>query len=186
MSDLEHQARPILEPMIKGRPVALSTIQQTVIAKWMMKTAVTQEFALQRSPRFFRPTDRRALYRDGALPKDALVSLGLYSGTYSIWSMQTPLAGESREGSAKVAISSYATTLVIGRLAMQLFAFRTVGNRHPMLLRIPGKDAAVNVWPTTLVDQRWPKPVYFLTRASSRLHSGPTRLIFFHVECELQ
>ena len=43
MSDLEAEAKPILEQMFDDKPISLDQKQQEIIARWLMKTAMVYD-----------------------------------------------------------------------------------------------------------------------------------------------
>src|SRR5947209_1921827 len=81
MSALETTAKPLLEPMLWGKPVALAVEEQTIIARWATKTAIVVQSL---DP----PSDARPLVRaqwlidgTGSAPQTR-VALARYTGPH--------------------------------------------------------------------------------------------------------
>lgn len=63
MSTMEKDARPLLEPMLHGRPRQLSPADQRLLATWAVKTLMTFEYTLPDAHRVaIKREDYRALY----------------------------------------------------------------------------------------------------------------------------
>jgi len=68
MSRLEYLARPILQPMMTGKPRTLSAEDQLILVRWLMKTAMMMEFVPDAIPMFFQSRDRRGFFESFAIP----------------------------------------------------------------------------------------------------------------------
>lgn len=71
MSTLEVRARPLLAPMILGKPHPLSMAQQLTVATWATKTAIVCERSLSTPSRTFNP-DQCAIVREHDQPPGLL------------------------------------------------------------------------------------------------------------------
>jgi hypothetical protein len=78
MSQLEAQAKPLLEPMFNGEPVTLEPDKQTVLATWTVKTLMMLDL-WGANPEAFSPAHHQQL-RSGTPPSDAVVLLAFVDG----------------------------------------------------------------------------------------------------------
>lgn len=69
MADVEGEAKPILEPMISGKPCMLSLGDQLNVATWATKTAIVLEYV--RSDLFVTTEAERRVIADDRRPPDA-------------------------------------------------------------------------------------------------------------------
>ena len=75
MSRLETAAKPVLERLLTGSPLALSVDQQHVVAQWFVKNAVLHDWLLSPPERTANDAHRRDV-RHGRLPVGWQVLLG--------------------------------------------------------------------------------------------------------------
>jgi hypothetical protein len=68
MSRLEMAAKPILEPMMRGEPVALAEAQQRILTQWLTLKMMVWEQTDPRA-RLFKRTETLAFARDRSLPE---------------------------------------------------------------------------------------------------------------------
>ncbi|MEU7823041.1 hypothetical protein [Catellatospora sp. NPDC049133] len=147
MSKLDDQVRPLLEPMILGKPTTLSALDQLTVATWAAMKAAVFEFAWDNPP-VYEQADREIIRTQQRPPATVRVALA------AIQSQGFPLRAISR-GIVGGGRAAQCLTLQIGCLVMQILGgplagahgFHTVGGVRPR---------HVMVYPPALSGQRWP------------------------------
>lgn len=81
MSDLESRCAPILKPMLRGQSQGLSLEQQTLLAQWATKTAMTLDQTVPPDMRVFSPDECKQLVERELPPPGTGVQLAHYAGT---------------------------------------------------------------------------------------------------------
>jgi hypothetical protein len=81
MSDLESKCAPLLKPMLKGEQRGLSLKQQTLLAQWATKTAMTLDQTVPLEMRGFSPDEGKQLMDRELPPPGTGVQLARYAGT---------------------------------------------------------------------------------------------------------
>ena len=81
MSDLESKCAPLLKPMLKGEQRGLSLKQQTLLAQWATKTAMTLDQTVPLEMRVFSPDEGKQLMDRELPPPGTGVQLARYDGT---------------------------------------------------------------------------------------------------------
>jgi hypothetical protein len=160
MSDLETAAKPIIQPLMHGKPGTITSVEQMVIARWLVKTSMNYELLRGRSPRYFKPQDYKALIQHGAVPEELLVFLGRYVGRHTLTASDhaAPILFGANTPHATTQ-DGYTVTLTIGQLAMQLFSFRRPKDYDGHIdVTVPGtwRRSTIEIWPSTLGDRTWP------------------------------
>lgn len=84
MSQLEEEARPLLEELAAGRPVALPETDQAALAKWFCKNAILHDH-LQSAPQRVIAPEQRAVLASGVVPGGWQVHLGVIDDGGSNW-----------------------------------------------------------------------------------------------------
>ena len=157
--------QPLFRPMMQGRAVLLTVPQQRTICEWLLKTTIMYEFATGRSPRFFKPIDRKAFYESRYIHQDTFMYLGRFKGTHSLWSTDADVTLTVRPNTTQAApMPAYTATFVLNQLALQIFSFRRPEqeNRSRISIKIPGDwdTAQLRVFPPWR-DCRWPPEFAF-------------------------
>jgi hypothetical protein len=164
MSDLENEVKPIIRPMFRGGKQSLSASDRLVIARWLTKTAMTYELSARFPTRYFKPSDRRAMYTHRTIPDGTVMFLARYVGKHSVVARAgradlTFASGTPRELHA----NGYTATFGIGQLALQVFSIRRPEQFNmPIKVTIPGRwdSATVEIWPQSrLGNMDWPPRV---------------------------
>lgn len=155
MSDIEGEAKPILEPMIIGRPCTLSLEDQLSVATWATKTAMVLEYI--RSDLFVTTEEERRVLAGGHRPPDGFrVRLAAMKavGEQGLRIATFVASSDSSEGVP----DTLCTTVVIGCLVVQVWGGSGSG---PTDLQRPGivMDEAAMVWPPVPGQVTWPPRV---------------------------
>jgi hypothetical protein len=74
MSRLEARAKPLLEPMLDGKPATLAPDGQALLAAWTVKTLMMLD-VWRPDPEAFSHAHHQQLYRSGAPPADTVALL---------------------------------------------------------------------------------------------------------------
>lgn len=122
MSDLESTVEPIITPMIKpGTARALDVAHQTVLAAWMMKTAMVAEPLSPMRPHYYTPAERQFLMDRLTPPAGVRIWIGRYRGRFRCHSSADHLRSPKPGG---LLLPGYCSTFAVGHLAFQVFSYR--------------------------------------------------------------
>jgi hypothetical protein len=164
MSDLENSVKPIFEPMMRGLRKTLTTDEQRTIARWLLKTTINYEFARERSPRYFKPRDRKAFFESRFIPADTFVYIGRFKGTHALWVTDEDITLTLSPGTPRAEpMHGYTATFVIGQIALQVLSLqRPKDFRGAFSLQIPGQwnTAQFHIWPAAR-ECEWPPEFAF-------------------------
>lgn len=152
MSRLERRAKPILRSMIESNPpiaMPLSASDRTLIALWLLKTAMVWDFVLPNTPYFIE--DERRMVAAQKIPETIQVWAGRYSGRGFLHQSHNPLQMFSIEGSGvkPTQMTSFGFTFTMGHLTLQLHYLRRkqgVQMKGMLTNSSPG-DRLLEVWP---------------------------------------
>lgn len=155
MSDLETEARPLLTPLILGRPEGLNVPAQRVIAAWTVKTAMMFQFTLP--PAKAVPAEQyRWFYEHRRPPPSSHIWVAGYSGPHVAsyrhhgFRMESP----SRPVAPDM-VNGYSATLSIGQLVLHWFN-HTLSGDFVLGSRGEGIENLGRIWPTTGGLVVWP------------------------------
>jgi len=169
MSRLEDAAKPIMLPLMLGQPGELDQRCQTVVAQWMIKTAMMIDCTKSSGgQRFFTPVDFQRFLESRWIPSVTMIHLARVRFPKPVLKMRTyhlPLL--MPVGTKTTAVDGYVATLAIHRLALQLFVCRTPEDFDGLLrLSLPRDwpQASITIWPAVPTRIHWP-PVYVLDEA---------------------
>jgi hypothetical protein len=151
MSTLETEAKPLLSPMIEGKPMGLSAREQKLAATWAAKTAAM--LGLTHSKRPVVPAaDVAALFATREPPRNTYVWIGAYEGEWSGW-YSGDVIGLGPRGNPHGFASC--TTLVLGRLVFQLLGHDLPEPMTPV--SAPEADRlSIQIWPDPRPLVSWP------------------------------
>lgn len=163
MSNLENQARPIIQTLMSSTAsFALDLYQREIAARWTLKTAMVFE-AVGGTGWFYNIKDRSVL-RSGQIPSGytafwAARCINL-NGAYSAANNMFESAARETDG-----VCGHVTTLAIGTLALQVITVRPSAMvPRNAIITIDGANVepwpkvAAQLWPPT-VDFNWPPPI---------------------------
>ena len=155
MSRLEYLARPILQPMMSGKPQTLSEEDQLILMRWLMKTAMMMEFVPDAIPMFFQSEDRRGFFESFAVPDNTVMVLArLYTKTFDFRTRSHDIKGKYLvDGLSDY--RAFIITFAIGQAVMQVFSVGRVAVPHacllsplaPVGLPVCWKDVDFQIWP---------------------------------------
>ena len=157
MRQLEGDIAPLMEPMaVDGRLTLLDDSRRALLAAWCVKTAMVHEFLDRDRIKYFTPAERlhAATYREP--PEGVRIWLGFFNDATKLHSC--PVVNRLKAGS--LAPTSYALTLVAGKVLLQMLAVRDVQmakeSTRPRLDGVP-PGMLIEVWPRSSpgLDQ-WP------------------------------
>jgi hypothetical protein len=146
MSQLEAQAKPLLEPMFDGEPMTLRPDEQAVLAAWTVKTLMMLDL-WRPDPEAFSPAHHQQL-RSGTPPLDAAVLLAFVDGpTRHAFYAYALLGQQSTE--------LHRLTMNVGRFVGQV---RLLGAGAAVQYGSVARRSAVQVWPLGADPVDWPPP----------------------------
>ncbi len=165
MSRLESAAKPILKPLMEGKPTVLTQNEQLIIARWFIKTSIMYELSQRkREPCFFTGKECQELFKSLSVPLHTAMFLARYNGTRAGRIVDAQVSLEARGASGSEMHDGYSITLAIKQLALQLFTFRWPKKLDFRQLAIPDTHnwagAVLPFWPIP-ADLSWP-PTLFL------------------------
>lgn len=151
MSDLENLARPTIGSLVQDISTSLDKEQQKIIVQWSYKTSMVMESMSRRHQVPFYTDDERSGLRSGSrLPFPGHVWLARYGGTYDVASFGMHIRNDAPGKAA--AIHGYVSTILAGRLAIQLLTFHVpedYGDRPIPIQPYPAPwgECLIPVWP---------------------------------------
>lgn len=151
MSELETEAKPLLTPMIQGKPMGLSRREQRLAATWAAKTAMMLAFT-HPERRALPDAHLHWLYAQGEPDPHVVIWIGAYAGDWSGWYSGEILGLGPRERPEGFA---YCSTCLLGSLVFQVLGHDL--NEAMAPLAAPEADRlSVQIWPDTRALVRWP------------------------------
>lgn len=167
MSQLEAQAKTILTPMILGeqRAVILSPRQQTVLARWALKTAIMTDF-FPDDP--LVPADWYPGVRTHAYPPDQCLIWTAASGSPSaavhLHRMRATGASLTIDGSGDMQAEGFNITFNIFRAIFQVIGY--VGMPMPRSSSVPEEKGTHRLWPPLHEPVSWPRDAMAMSHDS--------------------
>ena len=160
MNDLEQLARPFLEPLIQGSPVALDNEQMTIVAQWITLKCFISEH--ERSNNALTPLDDRlALKRQGKIP----AYYRIYSASHNVG----PKTGMTRHSNCMFFNSEdflnppvdtpkniQVISLVLGCAFFYIVASRVPNFGDFVAHLVNPKLAGRRIWPQMHFEMVWP------------------------------
>jgi hypothetical protein len=146
MSQLEAQAKPLLEPMFDGKPMTLGADEQAVLAAWTVKTLMMLDL-WRPDPKAFSPAHHQQL-RSGTPPSNAAVLLAFVDGpTRNAFYAYSVLDQQPTE--------LHRLTMNVGRFVGQV---RLLAAGAAVQYGSVAKRSTVQVWPLGTDPVDWPPP----------------------------
>ena len=129
MSRLEKEVKPIIIELMKGNNLLLTSSMKLVLSKWLLKTCSLYDYT-KNGRSFFNSAERKHLFEQGLIPRNAHISAARYVGDSRQHSNRaTGMRGQIhrttfRSPDKKTAVEGCWITIVIEQAAFQLFALR--------------------------------------------------------------
>jgi hypothetical protein len=158
MRKLESETKPIMLPLIHGKRTTLSLDDQTLLARWLIKTASAYDLVAKHTrnnlQNFFTSDERHSLMNTLSLPPDAGIFIAPYTGTIGeVFTLESHRAPPTSRKTHEYLVDthSYAGTFVIKHVAMQVFLIRrgkTLTNAN-LTFVVPEEwdGVAPQIWP---------------------------------------
>lgn len=131
MSRLEKAVEPVMAPLMLGENTKLNIDDQTLLARWFLKTIMAYDVNAKRTRDcYFTLDERMALMSALAIPPDVMVFLAHYRGNpgYNIivreGHYQEIDHALRQHDKSLPKTQGYTPTVVIKQLALQVFSFR--------------------------------------------------------------
>jgi hypothetical protein len=168
MSILQSESKPLLIPLIGGKPVTLRLKQLRILARWVAMTAMTAEF-LPPSGDPAISQGERTFVQQGGMPSNWRIWIGRYERKLwgAHWVHQTiPISGEEHTpnmtGEGRPWPNTQTSTFVVGQLYVTV-----ISSAHQRLASKWHFNARSNallrqMWPVRDRSIRWP-PLEALT-----------------------
>lgn len=168
MSAMENKSKPIIGCMFDDLTIPLDRQQQTLLSNWAVKTAMVLDSMKnpQSNPRFYLKSDCVIFRERRIIPDRVRIWIGQYSMS-ALGAYGTDVAVVFPDQS-KVGIGT-ATTIVIGHLAVQVFAMRLKPEHGDKEFEVQPKagdwdNMVVPTWPITRESVTWPPKVTFTSK----------------------
>lgn len=161
MSKLATDSKPLIGRIIEDFALSLDTSQQTLLARWTLKTAMVLDGVTKERNRFYTRSECGNLYLNSKIPDQTTVWVGRYCGSgFSLDGTEVWIDLPETPKVAKVCV----TTIVIGHLAIQSVTVH-VSPEHKDK-QIAGPILVVNgslldIWPSGTRPVNWPPPVSY-------------------------
>ena len=167
MSDLEHSSAFLIRPLIKGIPIIITPTSQRLVSRWAMKMAMVVEGTKSRSrSKFFDQSARKQFKEQDIFPLDTFIWIG--RSVTSGYLTNGADFGYTVKENGKEGFGSV-TTLVAGRLVIQVFVLRHPGTSlnetldipvrgdhwDRSLIQIQPESSLTLTWPPTFLPQPW-------------------------------
>jgi hypothetical protein len=179
MSELEQEAKPILEPLIRNTESTLDSRQQLIIATWVVKTSMV--FDIHRSPDnpFYQPVQTSHLFNNQTPPPSTFgLWIGRYYGENNAFTDGKTLNGFDTKAGRP--IKGHVQTMTFGPLVTQVLNVRMPKGQtitSPITLdTVPGEwiQATIRLWPIELKPLYWP-PTLSLNDTQGGLYTFANR-----------
>lgn len=150
MSQLESQAQPFLEPMLRGERCVLDLVGQATLAIWSVKTAMVLEALDEPDERAYTVLERQRLRTVSAVPWRS--SVWLATSIDPSYFMSTKNRHVNPEDARD--ITGVSITMAFAHVVLQVFTIRvpeTVGPSTEVTAKVRSgrwSEATVQVWPS--------------------------------------
>lgn len=157
MSRLENDARPHIEPMLRGEKQRLDSAGQGIVAVWIVKTAMVMEAQDKEDARAYSQVERRQLAELSSVPWRSAVWIAACTDPAIFLGTKTRHIGP---GAGEFLGSS--TTMSFAHISMQTFRMqvpRSVGPATTVTVDVRIGDwdnATLQIWPPRRSQVQWP------------------------------
>jgi hypothetical protein len=149
MSQLEQGAAPVLSKLIFSERVSITDSDADRLAAWAMKTSVNAAFETHKQASQLVPLDLRDHLRQHSVPPDNVTVLAFRVEGFDTKVRTRAKAVPIRKPGGRQVDTALVSTVVIGRVALQMVAHHKAGAPDP---KRPSRldEAAVILWPSGL------------------------------------
>ena len=162
MSQLEHQTRSTLAPMITGSDLSLDNDHQIAVSKWAYKTAMIFDLIGNgRSGSYFNDQDRHEFEVSKAVPTPSRVHIYMaaFNGPHVASAIDYRVYFNIRDNPRLRDAEAYCSTISVGHLVLQVFVvrhFEDLRRVKPPFSTTEWEMATVCLWPVRNSLVRWP------------------------------
>ncbi len=158
MSNLENDAKPIIENLLDDKIEFLDTSSQAILTIWAMKTAMVIEAVNPIQNWFYSYEERKLLRTISSIPKHTSVFISKcvdYQNIYSVGNDLNGLYGQDK-------VSAHVTTLGFDSIAFQVVTLRppeTVSDGTTITYDVregPWDSVLLPIWPISPISLSWP------------------------------
>ena len=175
MSTLENRNKSVIACALEDLYIPLDRQQQTLLSNWAIKTAIVLDSIknTEVNPRFYQKSDCVVFHRQRVLPPHVRIWIGRCSLS-ALGAFGTDVAIILPNG-PRIGIGT-ATTIIVGHLAVQVFAMRFNPERSGDNTDVQPKPGdwnkmLVQLWPLAKDSVTWPPEVTFT-------NGGPRSIAF--------
>jgi hypothetical protein len=158
MSQLESEAKPIIEALLDGYLKSVDYPSQLILAAWAVKTAMVLEGFDPNRPLFYLGEERAQMRAGRTLPQRTGVWIAKCVNQRDFYSARTDHTTEPGPDSCQ----ALAVTMAFGALAFQVFTLRAPAATPPEInvpcksRSVPWDDTLVQMWPASQEPKPWP------------------------------
>jgi hypothetical protein len=158
MSDLENEAKLVIEPMLAGQSLVLGSSAQEVLAVWACKTAMAMEGVEEPDLHMYTRDDRAQLRESRTIPERTAIWMASSSEASLILSEKT----EHNNALVDASAHAVASTLVFGPVALQVFTIKvrhTISRATPIvisMLKGPWYESTTRISAPSVQPVSWP------------------------------
>ena len=149
----------IIGPLMFDIGFQLSRDDQSIVARWVIKTAMVFEYLRPREQsKFYRGSEREALRTQSQIPIRTEVWIGRYGGriTPGVWGYDVSISATN------VPVKGFVTTFTVGCLALQILSIRYDSDARAIVHLKPGPWmlSTREIWPSSRIVS-WPPQLSF-------------------------
>lgn len=161
MSNLENDAKPVIELLLSEESGFLNVKDRHILAAWTLKTSMVCEPADRANADFYTRAERYAFRRFWVIPEYTWIWISgvrefdsIFTDAHLLWTKQTVEAPEA-----------LLTTIAFGNFTTQILTFRPSKpeqDRDQITFAMrdgPWDDVQLAVWPHPDSDAKWPRAV---------------------------
>lgn len=158
MSNLENEAKPVLESILDEKLKDIDASAQTKLARWAVKTAMVLESIDSDRTWFYSDCERQLMRAEQSLPPRTSVWIAKCINQPNIYSA----ARDLRTTPNSDRVYAYVTTMAFGSLAFQIVSIKApaaIPENITLTYDVtegPWEQTLVQVWPTTQKSVGWP------------------------------
>ena len=152
LSDIESRTSPILAPLIRGEPAALTERDQARLALWAVKTTVLLQFTMAPDQQGVPQAHFDYLYQRRAIPPHVWVWIASYDGepynTIFGWQRLSP---EVALDAGTTVAAAYASTIGVHKVVLEVTGglFPARSKPYEIGLKDPSQTPIRQLWPVT-------------------------------------
>jgi hypothetical protein len=162
MSQVEEDTIAVLRPLLLDLSISLSSVQQTSLAVWVMKTGMVLD-SIYTHVHFYQKDERKDLRENKSIPTGTVIWIGRFFGN----GKHAGLSDFSLDCAPDLKVANGCViTLILGHVVLQILSVRPRPDYKERPLHAPfrpGKwrELLSQIWPNTESRITWPPALSF-------------------------